>query len=451
MTGKYPRTCIITTAQMGGDPFRKFIAGLETRAGRRGEMFVLPVNGALTGKRAKEDILDSYIPERFAVIEGNLQLNANAYIMRDIPVKAEAANPLDKCSRHAHIGKTVIVGSPKIRMKVYADEEEKAHKILTSTGAVTHPYYASTERGQVAKLDHQYGAIILEIESNQKYHMRQLNADASGVFYDLGYRYDGDKKPVFERLEAIVLGDWHESYNPQEVINATEKMIKQLQPKKIFIHDLFDGDAISYFHEEDVGYKAKETAEGKNLLTKALKACWERLVWFRQICPEDTQIYVVKSNHDERLWDYVRKGKYSKDYPNSAVGSRLFAEMTEHNEDPLHFGIRYYGGAIPEGVHFLQRADRMKVVGWTLSAHGDKGPGGRKATTNTLSNGYNFIIAAHLHSPEIFRNVFRAGTSTRLQMMYTEGSTVNWMNSHVLLPKNSRPQIVNIIDGRYQP
>lgn len=447
----YPKTYVITAAQRGGEPFHKFLAGLQKRAGKHGEIVVLPVNGALAGKTAKEERLDSYLSEKnsFRVVEKTWALNDNIYVMQDLLVKAENPNPLDKPSEVVDIGKTGIIASPKIRMKVYHDENAEAHKILVSTGAVTHANYSLTEKGRMARLRHQYGALIVEVESKQKYHFRQLNADETGVFYDLGYRYDGRKEPKFEPLEALVFGDWHEGYNPNEVVKATEAMIKELKPKRIFIHDLFDGDAISFFHERDTVYKSILAEEGKNLLVPALQACRERLLWFSQIAPE-SDIYVVKSNHDERLSSYIKDGRYNTDDANRAVGSRLFAEMKENKVDPLVFGIKYYGGELPPKVHFLQRSDNMKVGEWTLSVHGDRG-GGRKATTKSLSKRYRAIIAAHTHSAEIDRNVVRAGTSTWLLANYTEGDPTNWTNSHVALPRNGHPQIINIIHGRYRP
>jgi len=96
MVERYPKTYIITTAQVGGDPFKKFIAGLQKRRKENhGEIIILPTNGALAGKAAKTEELDPYLRDKnnFRVVEGTLPLNANIYIMRDIIVKAEAPNP----------------------------------------------------------------------------------------------------------------------------------------------------------------------------------------------------------------------------------------------------------------------------------------------------------------------------------------------------------------------
>ncbi len=448
----YPKTYIITTAQKGAEPFEKFLEGLKARAGKRGEIIILPTNGALRGKAAKNETLDPLFNDKnnYRILENSFPLNNNISIARDIVPKAEAPYPLDKPGEIIEVGKAGIITSPKIRMKVYHDEAAEAHKILVSTGAVTHSNYPLSEKGTVARLRHQYGALIVEVEGKQKYHFRQLNADETGVFYDLGYRYDGRKTPKQEPLEALVLGDWHEGYNPAEVVKATEKMVAELKPKEIYLHDLFDGDAISFFHEKDTVYRSQLVAQGRNLLIPAFKACRDRLIRFSQLAPE-TEIYVVKSNHDERLTSYIRDGRYQNDDANRGVGSRLFAEMQENKQDPLVFGINYYGGKLPANVHFLQRVDNRKIGDWTLSAHGDLGGGGRKATTKSLAKSHRAIICGHTHSAEIERNVFRAGTSTYLLANYTEGNATNWTNSHVALPKNGHPQIINIVHGRYRP
>jgi hypothetical protein len=456
MVERYPKTYIITTAQVGVEPFGHFLDGLQRRLkeASRGEIVILPTNGRLTGKAAKDEKLDARLSDKnnFRIADRTLQLNSNISIVRDILVKAEAPYPLEKPCEVVDIGKSGIVGSPKIREKVYHDEHAEAHKIMVSTGALTHANYPLTEKGTIARLRHQYGALIVEVESKEKYHFRQLNADETGVFYDLGYRYDGRRAPRKEPLEALMLGDWHEGYNPPEVVSATERMIIELKPKVIIFQDLFDGDQVSNFHDEDNLYKSIQIEQGKNLLIPAFQACHGRILWACQIAP-GAEILIDKSNHDERLTNYVKKSKYEKDDSNRSVGCRLFAEMKEHKQDPLEFGIKYYGraigGDIPPNVRFLQREDNIKICGWTVSVHGDRGGG--KATTKSLSKRYSAIICGHSHSPEIDRNVVRAGTSTYLLADYTKGDPTNWMNSHVALPRNGHPQIINIIHGRYRP
>jgi hypothetical protein len=124
--------------------------------------------------------------------------------------------------------------------------------------------------------------------------------------------------------------------------------------------------------------------------------------------------------------------------------------MVEEGKDPLVEGITMSYGRIPEGVTFLKREDDHKVLGWVLGVHGDLSPGKKfRLTAAELERNYGKIIAGHTHSPEIIRDVIRVGTSTPLWMDYTIGRPSDWLNSHALLPRNARPQLVNVISGTY--
>ena len=84
----YPKTYIITTAQVGVEPFGRFLDGLHTRlkeAGR-GEMLIVPTNGKLTGKAAEGEKLDSAFEDknRYTIIENTFSLNDNISIIRDL-------------------------------------------------------------------------------------------------------------------------------------------------------------------------------------------------------------------------------------------------------------------------------------------------------------------------------------------------------------------------------
>ena len=47
--------------------------------------------------------------------------------------------------------------------------------------------------GNIAKRDHVYGGLIVEVEGAEIFHMRHIRADTDGKFVDLGVKYDGKK------------------------------------------------------------------------------------------------------------------------------------------------------------------------------------------------------------------------------------------------------------------
>jgi hypothetical protein len=451
---EYPKTYIVTTAQRGAVPFKPFLNSLKSCAKfyDGAEILILETNGKETtsrrGKDNKEiEVLDPNL-NAYRLVTGDFSLNEEIQI-RHFPVKAQQMIPFTSFERFVPPGKTAIMASPKQMLICRPHSTQGYPKIFVSTGAVTLPNYKDNRWGNIARLDHRFGAVIVEVENPKKYHFRVLNADSDGAFYDLGMRFYGDEKPEFEREEVMVLGDWHEGYPEKHVIDATERAIRGLRPKRIFIHDLFDGDAISFFHQNDILAKAKQAMYGTNRLEDSLRKCGERLEWFRGISPEDTEIFVVKSNHDERLDRYVKEMRYTTDPANALVGSDLFIAM-HHDKDPLLEGIAKYHGSIPKGITFLGRGDDYNLLGWTLSVHGDPSPGRKsRMSASELERNYGKIITGHTHSPEIVRDVMRVGTSTPLWMDYTIGRPSDWLNTHALLPRNGKPQLFNITEGTY--
>lgn len=448
------KTYIVTCAQRGAAPFQNFLHGLELCAGHyKGEIVIKETNGReMTSRRGednkeKEEIDPSL--EKYRFVAEELGLNDRIDI-KHFPVKAQQMIPLTSFKRQVEAGKTAIMASPKQLLICIPNSANDYTRMLVSTGAVTLPNYKDNRMGILAKLDHRFGAVIVEVDNADRYHVRVLNADKKGVFYDLGWKFDGKREPVFERPEAMVLGDWHEGYATQQVIDATEKMIRKLQPKQVVLHDLFDGDAINYFQERDFLVRAKQAMAGTDRLDLTLKKCGERLQWFRDISG-DTKIVVVKSNHDERLDRYVSELRFAerKDHENAKVGCELFLAMLD-GKDPLVEGIKKYYGNMPAGVQFLTRRDDYRVLGWALGVHGDLTMGKKmRLSAAELERGYTKIIAGHTHSPEIMRDVIRVGTCTPKEVEYTIGRQSDWGHAHALLPANGRPQLTPIVDGAW--
>ena len=57
-----------------------------------------------------------------------------------------------------------------------------------STGSVTNPSFTDTKAGSVAAEFHRYGFIVVEIESDETVHFRNVVGESDGSFNDLIYR-----------------------------------------------------------------------------------------------------------------------------------------------------------------------------------------------------------------------------------------------------------------------
>ncbi len=435
---------LITTAQRGGKPNLNFLKSLEHYSkNNNAEIVILPTNGMFPSstKQDQEEVLDSHF-NNYRILEHDEKINSNIDI-RYFPVKAQQIDPLTSWDRFVKQS-SAIMPSPKQRLRVVPTSNQKYPKILMSTGAVTEPHYKDNSWGMKARLDHVYGAVIVDAVDNHNYHFRQLRANNSGTFYDLGIKYNEHGKHTSEPLEALVMGDYHTHQIDKNVLKGTYKLIEETKPKLIVLHDFFDGYSINH-HDESMLVRRTQKQGESVTLKKELYECGEHLKRLKDY--SGAKIIIVKSNHDEVIDRYLEEGRFVNDPQNIDIALLMF-QAKRRGDDPLQTGIDETYGVV-DGVQFLSRDDDYKILGWQLANHGDLGANGAKAGVRSLENSCNKAIYGHSHSPQIMRDVFIVGTSTPLKLDYNRGAS-SWMNTHALLHPNGQPQLINIFGGKYK-
>ena len=220
---------VITSAQSKAPQHKNFMRGLEHFVKEfDAELVILP----MIGKSAKED-WDDIDPAFYEhdVEFSKRKLNNNIQLQQ-FHVRPYQIDPITGLSRFAQRETTQIFASPKQRLRSIPHSVTKLPKFLATTGACTKPNYAtgndvSAERrrlGSIAKRDHVYGAMIVEIEDAERFYMRNIRADKGGKFVDLGNKYDGSDIEG-SQLESIVFGDWHPGYTDPKVRDGNFDMI----------------------------------------------------------------------------------------------------------------------------------------------------------------------------------------------------------------------------------
>jgi len=455
---------LITSAQACASPHKNFLSGLEKYANdREAEIIVLP----MIGESAHEDIIERQdkngVPygglhksfEKYGVEFDKRKLNDNIQIVQ-FHVRPYQIDPLTGLSRFAQRETTQVFASPKQRVKAIPHSNNQIPKLLVTTGACTHPNYASgsdssAERrrlGNIARGDHTYGALVVEIESEEIFHLRNIRANNDGKFVDLGRKYDGNKVSKAE-LEAIVFGDWHVGYTDPAVKKANYEMIKELKPKRIFLHDFFDGHSVSPHRDKKLITEQIMEGVDKNFssLEQELSDCRDELIQLDDSM-KGREIYVVASNHHEFLDRYLDEGRFVKDPYNARFAFRLSTKLSE-DKIPIEEGMKMVG-KVPKGVTFLRREEDLKIRGFQLGSHGDKGPSGARSSVNSKENDYGRSITGHVHSLEVQRDTYIAGTSTPLTIFYNKGNPTSWTNSNILLYETGTAQFVNVIFGKWR-
>ena len=450
--GYESKNYVITTAQRGALPNWEFLESLNTYCKQNNaELLILPTNGKFPSstKEDQEEIIHQHLQEKYKVIDHDLKLNDKLYI-KNFPTKAQQMIPLTSWGRFVQYDDSAIMASPKLMQKCYANSNQDLPKILMSTGAVTRPNYKDNAWGAKARLDHRYAAIVVQIKSKDTFHYRQLVSGDNGVFYDLGTKYDGKNKPVKSSIEALVLGDVHVGWTDPAVVSATQRLIKETNPKAIMYHDLCDTYSVNHHHENDIVLKAQKALNNQDSLEDEAKKVGEFLALMNKTATPYTKHLIVKSNHDEAIDRYLQEGRFIKDPKNIKFASKLLVNSIDETRDTLQYAIELAYGKLPINIKFLSVDQDYKIGGWQLANHGHNGPCGTQGTTRSLEGTMGRGMVGHLHSPEIFRDIWRVGTSTYLHLPYTKGHASNWVQGHGIINPNGKPQLINIINGEYK-
>lgn len=434
---------VITSAQANARVNKQFLSSLETYCLENdAELLILPMQGNHISEDELADILYNY-----NVISGkDYRLNKKIKI-KDYKVKPQAIRPLTGLEQLVKGDTSAIIAGTKINLRSVPNSNSRMAKMLMTTGAVTHPRYAEQHRiGKIAKADHEYGATIVEITGDKSYHMRYIQALKNGKFCDIDKQYHGTEVTDI-RMECLVPGDIHTLETDPEVLAATMRMIERGRPKNIFLHDLFDGKTISHHNLDDL----VELQHNHKLTSLSLKDELQMNAWriqdFLKVMPEDSNLYIVASNHNEFLDRYLRSGRFIKEPHNIDIAVELLDAMFR-GKNPLEVGISRYM-KIPKNVHFLNRTDDLRIRGYYFNFHGDKGINGARGSSRSFSRSLEKCIVAHSHSPNKERNAITVGTNTYLKQRYNQGGPSSWLHTNGVLYPIGTTQLLNIVNGTY--
>ena len=360
---------------------------------------------------------------------------------------SKSSDPTTGLPRLGRRNGSFICASPKQNLKIVATGVHKFPHAIMSTGAVTKPKYNGTGpmRGRqdyLAENDHVMGAIVLELDNNEVFHFRQIQADAENGFADLGSYYKGNKKTKYAP-EAFVLGDWHSGETDWTVADAWFNVCHNTGVKELILHDAFNGLSINHHIKDKTITRAGLAANGKQSVEGELKGYLQDLKVALSVVKKVT---VVESNHDQWLDDYLQKCCYKDEPGNLRIALELALAMYD-GHDPQEYYVRT-NGLTTDRLCYLKRDESYKIAGIELGVHGDKGANGGSPSATSFENSYGDLIYGHSHTPNILRGAWCVGTSTPLQVGYNVGAS-SWFNTSCLVYANGNRQLINVIDSKW--
>lgn len=389
-------------------------------------------------------------------------------IVGDVKVSPTAVTPMTGMKGFSGI-ESCIFGHPKVQMETIPVLEGMPSKMMLTTGACTVPNYTDSKAGKKGEFHHTLGAVVVEVKDKSIFFTRQITATDDGNFYDLYYKvsFDGGRvvknlssipglsfatKDVegetkierINQIDAAILGDVHFGEHDERVVDSTLNVLfKNLEPKEVVLHDVFNGHSISHHDRKDPFAQYLKEIEGKNDLEKEIQQMIDGLKPFSKF-----RTIIVKSNHDEFLDRWLKDVDWRKSETiKNAPAYMKYASMILTREATKGIIPCVINKNYPDMVT-LGRSDSYRVHDWEVGQHGDIGANGSRGSINQYRDLNTKMIIGHSHSPSRKDGVIQVGTSTHLRVGYNIGPS-SWLQSHAIVHENGKAQHINFIGGLF--
>lgn len=368
----------------------------------------------------------------------------------DMNIIPTATDPLSGLDSFAG-APSCIFPHPQVALKSVATAPGTATKFLYTTGAVTLKNYIKRKAGLKAEFHHAYAALIVEVDSDGDWFVRQINADTGGALHDLGLRVSGGTVETDQRALVLTPGDIHGTeVDPValEAVWGTGGLIDALRPEHQVLHDVLNFGARSHhntvFDLIAAHYSRKESVEGEIEATAAN---------LNRMLRPGTATHVVKANHDEHFDRWVSEADFRRDPVNAA----FYLEAAREKVTAIKRGDRRFdlaewalkrAGLAPD-VRFLARDERLEIAGIRHDQHGDIGPNGARGSAANLARTGEKSNIGHSHSARIYHGCYQMGTMSLLDMGYNQGPS-SWSHSLIVTYGNGKRTIITLRNGKWR-
>jgi hypothetical protein len=355
--------------------------------------------------------------------------------------------------------KSGIFPHNKLAMESIASGKFEPTKFNYTTGTVTHRNYIQKGAGLKAEFHHCYGALLVEVDSEGDWFVRQINADSEGTIYDLEIRIHKEEISFGNRVEAINWGDLHSIRTDPIVRRLMDDMLKTLVPKYQLIHDLLDFRGRNHHEIKDPFKMFQRYVEGEDDVSKEVNSTFRHINMLCQSNP-NTQTVVANSNHDDALTRWMKEADWKKDPVNMSFFLKCSLAQTQAiQEQNYNFHLLehlYYElmGGLGHNLTFLQEDESFVICedangGIECGMHGHLGPNGSRGGFRAFAKMGRKANVGHTHSAGIHEGVYTAGTSSELDLEYNRGPS-SWSHSHILTYPNGKRAIVTMWNGKWR-
>ncbi len=389
------------------------------------------------------------------LFDGRQEVHERLTILGDIKTQLTAVHPVTGFESITG-DRSAIMGHPKLNLRCIPTPHQLLPKIVTTTGTATVPNYTDSRAGKRGEFHHTYGASLVEIDGDA-FHLRQLNANNNGSFYDLRKKFTPQGVEDAPPIEALVMGDTHHRFIDPEVEMATfhgpDSIMALLEPKKLVWHDMIDWYAVNPHTTDDPYLNVVRAQAHMDLVKDEIVALAK---WLMSVVPEGVDNIVAPSNHNDFLSRWMKSHDWHKDPRNAEffletalemVRNSYMGEAGVHLLDPFELWLKRLVTNV--NMVFPRHDESITIRGIEVAMHGHLGPNGARGSLLNLSRIGVKSMFGHSHTPGIIEGAYQVGTSSRLRLDYNIGPS-SWMNTHGIIYQNGKRALLNIINGRWR-
>lgn len=356
--------------------------------------------------------------------------------------------------------KSAIFPHVKIALESIPTMKDHATKFNYTTGTVTLRNYIQRKAGLKAEFHHCYGALLVEVDDEGNWFCRQINGDSEGTIYDLDVRVHEGDVTTGNRVEAITWGDSHALRRDYDVQYMAENMMEFLRPKYQFLHDVLDFRSRNHHEQRDPFKLYEKYVNEEDNVRDEVGLTMDYVSAMAEAAGPECQTVVVDSNHDRALERWLREADWRSDPKNMIfyMESSLAKLKAAERREPFHMMTHWWGTLgncrVSSSVCFLDEDHSFIICpdangGIECGMHGHLGPNGRRGNISSFARMGRKANVAHDHSSCIYDGLYRAGTSSKLDLGYNRGPS-SWSHSHIVTYRNGKRSIVTMWNNKWR-
>jgi hypothetical protein len=382
----------------------------------------------------------------------SVQLAPGLIFCGEANILPTATRPISGFENYTGRASTIL---PHARQELQSVASLGPAKLIYTTGTATLRNYLQKRVGLVAEHYHAYGALIVEVDADGRWFVRQLRATEDGAFQDLDVVVSRGRVTTGNRVEGISYGDIHvEEIDPivRAITWGAGGIADTLRPRYQFFHDLHDHYRRNHHELRNPHAMFRRFVDRQESVEDELRKDAEFLK--ESLRPWSKSI-VVGSNHNEALDRWLREVDFRADPVNAQfylkAQAMVYADLVKGRAGNVLAAL-LYGMGVPRSVRFLDGDESFvtcRKAGGIEHIHGHDGPNGARGTPRGFERLGRRTTTGHTHVAGIVGDVVTSGTSSKLRLAYNRGAS-SWTHSHTIEYPNGCRAVITLIDGRWR-